>query len=785
MKEMNKTIIVYDIETFVNLFTFTSYDVNTKEYKSFIIWKNQNDINEFISYLNTVDGMIGYNNIGFDYPVVHYILKNSDNFLKYSGEKLASLIYKQAQRTIEMEWPMVKDPFIPQLDLFSIWHFNSKANLVSLKKLEIAMKYNNVQDIPYHHSKEVETEDQIIEILDYNKNDVDATYEFYLLSTDKIELRKDLYRKYKINCLNYSDSKIGEEVMLKLYCDYTNHNIDTVRKLRTRRTKFRFIDCIPEYINFKTDEFNGLLNYLKTIEVTELKDSFKYEFEYDKELFYYGTGGLHQATKEGIYEANENVNITDFDVTGLYPSLIVNNNIYPGHLGNGFCKLFAEMIKIRNEAKKSGDKITANSLKLSNNSCFGKFNSEYSWLFDSLAALRTTLAGQLSLSMLIEMLYLSVPDIKMIQSNTDGATAIYNREYENIFYDTCKEWEILTKLNLEYAEYSKVVIRDVNNYISISKDGKIKRKGLFKLHDEMRADGEWQKGFNSEIVPLALSKFYIEGIPVEETIRNSNDIYSFCKSFNVRGYFFSETLEKDDNGNEINLTPQQKNVRYYISNDGVIFRKRSKPLKPKWKKETSEMTEHEHNIIHELDKSIEEKINYAISNNEIEERSQAKLIISIPDIKYKILNKYISYLSGSYKVSNVELIKTESITDIDVKMDWRIIDIESNSLVTIFNKFEHKDMMEYNINYDYYINECKKITETINHNLEKEKQLQKELKERDKKEREAIKYIEQCVNKLPTERIYKQYRKEWMDDVFSPIVEFKKSPNRKHKDETL
>jgi hypothetical protein len=89
--------------------------------------------------------------------------------------------------------------------------------MTGLKKLEIAMGFPNVEDMPYHHSEEIKTQDQVDKILSYNLNDVNATYEFYLKSLDKIELRKTLNSKYTLACLNYSDSKIGEELVLKLY----------------------------------------------------------------------------------------------------------------------------------------------------------------------------------------------------------------------------------------------------------------------------------------------------------------------------------------------------------------------------------------------------------------------------------------------------------------------------------------------------------------------------------------------------------------------------------------
>ena len=57
-----------------------------------------------------------------------------------------------------------------------------------------------------------------------------ATYEFYKVTTgntdhplykgnNQIELRQDIEEEFGIPCLNYSDSKIGDEMIKKYYCE--------------------------------------------------------------------------------------------------------------------------------------------------------------------------------------------------------------------------------------------------------------------------------------------------------------------------------------------------------------------------------------------------------------------------------------------------------------------------------------------------------------------------------------------------------------------------------------
>lgn len=669
---LNK-VYVYDIETLSNCFTYTALDKDSDELIQFVIWKNRNDIIPFLQHLTLCRGMIGFNNINFDYPVIHYIIQERNKLVQMDGDKIAKLIYKKAQSIISQEYSAIKDEdvFVPQLDLFRIWHYDNKARMTSLKKLEIALNFPNVQDMPYSHEHKVTKESEIQEILDYNLNDVEATKLFYTKTLDKLELRKGLMKKYGLNCLNYPDSKIGEQLMLKLYCQATNQSEEVIKRKRTNRTLFKFSQCIPPYIKFSTPEFNELLKYLKSIEVTELKESFKYSFEYKGFVFDLGTGGIHGCVKAGVYQSTDNQIIIDADVASLYPSLAITLNLYPEHLGSEFAEIYEKgIVAPRLEAKKNGDKVMADGFKLSANSVYGKSNSEYSFLCDPLYTLKTTLGGQLALCMLSEMLMIRVPNLTMLQINTDGLTVSIPMEHRRLYWDICREWEEKTKLILEYVAYSQMIIRDVNNYIAVAqKTGKVKYKGTFKPNHEMIKDGEYHKSLSQGIVSLAVADYFMKGIPVETTIKENKDIYLFCKTFNATHGWKCETVDSQGN-----IETQQKTNRYYISTNGRTFRK----LK-----------------------------------------------------------------------------------------DERVIEIEAGgTLVTIFNKFEEKPFEEYNINYDYYINECFKIIHKIDGTEERLEQERKEAREKAKREKEYENYKKYCLDKVPTNRQRDLYSKQWLIEKY-------------------
>ena len=138
--------------------------------------------------------------------------------------------------------------------------------------------------------------------------------------------------------------------------------------------------------------------------IKKLKQEFEHTILYNNIILYYGSGGLHACIEPGIYESTDEDIIIDCDVSSLYPSIAVINNMYPEHLGIEFCKVYEGILNDRLIAKKAGNMVLSDGYKLSLNSVYGKSNDEYSFLMDPLYTVKTTINGQLLISMLIEQL---------------------------------------------------------------------------------------------------------------------------------------------------------------------------------------------------------------------------------------------------------------------------------------------------------------------------------------------------------------------------------------------
>lgn len=579
---------VMDIETIKGLFTYTGFDVNTKKVTQFIIHESKNEVVELVAHIKFLKGMIGFNSLNFDYPVLHFIARELENSssANYTNGEWIKIIYDKAQEIIHQQnqGDFTRPVAIPekywmnqQLDLFKLWHYNNKARSTSLKSLEISMNLSNVMDMPIDHTQENISEEDIISVLEYNLYDVKATYEFYLKSFEKIELRKSLKKQYSINCMNWSDSRIGEELILKMYCDATNTSPWDIKPLRTRRDSIALKECILPYVKFRTPEFSKLLDTFKSKTITTTKGAIEESVIYKGFKYDYGTGGIHGCIKSGVYEADENYLIIDADVGSLYPSLAIKNNFYIEHLGLKFSQVYANIINLRMKAKKEGNTTLSDGFKLAANSVYGKSNDENSFLYDPKFTMCITLNGQLLLSLLVENILLEISDITVLQINTDGVTVKIHKDQVALYYSICEMWENLTKLTLEYVEYSKMVIGDVNNYLAVTTKGKVKNKGRFEVDKVVGSEPAYHKDNSFKIVPYALQEFFTKGIPVETTIRNHKVILDFCgrQKFTRESHGETTGISYDQLGNPYNrIEKQQKNVRYYIRNRGRTFVKR-------------------------------------------------------------------------------------------------------------------------------------------------------------------------------------------------------------------
>lgn len=189
-------------------------------------------------------------------------------------------------------------------------------------------------------------------------------------------------------------------------------------------------------------------------------------------------------------------------------------------------EVFEKVLDTRLKAKADGDKTTSNALKLVVNTTYGASLDKYNHLYDPLMGRSVCITGQLFLLELANHLYKDIPDLEVVQLNTDGMMVEFDDTYIKQVQEIIKEWEGRTGFELEEDCIAQIAQKDVNNYIEVQTNGAIKTKGAYFSRGIAKA-GQFNINNNAIAVAKAIQEYLINGTPVEETIANNNDIFDY------------------------------------------------------------------------------------------------------------------------------------------------------------------------------------------------------------------------------------------------------------------
>ena len=629
--DLNK-LEVYDIEIFANVFTIYIGNAGTRQCKGYEISDRKDQRKAMINHLRKIakkkHWMVGFNNLFFDYSVLHYILENQNCRVQD--------IYQKAQAVIEAEGDDVwkhtiraNNHLIRQLDLYKIHHFDNNARRTSLKILEFNMLSDNIEDLPYEPGSTLSS-DQIDKLLKYNKHDLLQTFLFLKHSMKQINFREELTEKYDRNFMNHNDTKIGKDYFIMRMEEASPgscYDLSSRKVQQTRRKNIPLKDCIFDYIKFDRPEFKAVRKWLAKQTIKKTKGVFNDILEHElgdlaqycemktkqkklskeptekqvarykeknpscwieertlsnKKVSHYlcwnvaenlncvvdglrydfGTGGLHAATPNTIYEKCDDYVIGSWDVKSYYPNMAISNMVYPQHLGEVFCEIYKDVYDQRiSYAKGTVENLM---LKLALNGVYGDSNNQFSPFYDPKYTMTITIGGQLSLCMLAEKL-LEIPTLRVIMVNTDGLEFIVHPDHEEKASEVCKEWEKITKLELEGDRYHKLCIRDCNSYIGVFESGEIKRKGAYAYVRPQEEDAElgWHQNHSMIVVAKAAEAHLLGEEGIEYFIENHRNKWDFMLRTKVPRSSRLVITDEDDDERLV-----QNTTRYYISEEG-------------------------------------------------------------------------------------------------------------------------------------------------------------------------------------------------------------------------
>ena len=524
--------LVCDIEEFQNYFlaAFMSMETGKVALVEFHDEISEHDKAKLHWLLHNFQ-IVTFNGIAFDVPLLALALDG----------KTCAEIYHAAGMLIYQEikpWQVLKSFKVEPLELDHIDLIEVCPLQASLKIYGGRLHAPKMQDLPFPHDQPLSDSQKAI-IRHYCVNDLVTTAFVNVALVDQLNIRKEMSAKYGTDLRSKSDAQIAEAVI--------KGELEKLNGFEPRRPEIEpgtsYMYHVPKFIKYKTSRLMEMLELVRrarfviadsgSVDMPPELDGL--EIAIGRGIYRLGIGGLHSSEKCICHKADEQFKIVDRDVTSYYPSIILNQMLYPIHLGYDFLNVYQSLVTRRVLAKKSKNKVEADMLKIVINGSFGKFGSKWSALYAPDLMIQVTLTGQLALLMMIEALELA--GVSVCSANTDGVVMRYPRVMEEQVAKVVREWEEATDFVTEETEYAALYSRDVNNYIATKPDGKAKTKGAYFIpwSEPGMEIFRFHKNPANIISIEAAIAYLTKGTPVADTVWNCRDLRKFLAVRKVKG----------------------------------------------------------------------------------------------------------------------------------------------------------------------------------------------------------------------------------------------------------
>lgn len=568
-----KIVYVYDIEVFQNIFHCSVKNTETNDIYKFEISERKNQLRELVKFFKQVDKYItwgdyyttniniptniifcGYNNLHYDNPIINYIIEYEDKLMQYNIPTICSSIFNLSKTiTASSEdnidaWKHWKyQIWFDTFDILTMLYSNKLR--VGLKEIQVTMQYPNVQEFVCDWTKPLPLED-FDSMIDYNINDIESTSELLNRCKKDVDLRIAIEDEYGVRVLSKDGVNIGMKILTQKYLEKTGLTWWDIKDLRSPMSVIPLKDVILPFIKYDSPILQRVLDDMKNQIVSPGRKGYENKFVFNNLRYSVGVGGIHSVNSPEIIIPRDDEMLIDIDVASLYPSMLIEYEFYPKHLGKEFLEVYKQIKDERIEAKHNGDKVKNETLKLALNGLSGNLQNEHNFCYSPFAVMQIRINGQLLLLMLAEKL--TQIGCRIVQANTDGLFVLLKKDVYSKVNSICREWEQLTKLTLEEDRFKAMYQYAINDYFAITEDNKVKEKGMFITAVKLG------KGLTPKIIPKAIISFFKDGIPVEDTIKNCTDIRDFLMSEKTGKQWRVEYMNEE----------QQRTNRFYASTNG-------------------------------------------------------------------------------------------------------------------------------------------------------------------------------------------------------------------------
>jgi DNA polymerase elongation subunit (family B) len=554
---INKERLLFDIETYQNYFLASFRSAETGKVVYFEMTDEMPLDIEKLKWIMENFTTVGFNSLSYDLTVTAIALQGYNNLqLKNASDMLIRDQMRPVEVLRKYKTKLGKYDHIDLIEVAPLF--------ASLKIYGARVHTPRLEDLPFEPDT-ILTPQQMDIVRWYNiEADLVSTGFLHHTLQEHLELRYSMSNEEGVDLRSKSDAQIAEAVFAAEYLRATGSKAQRVEI--PVGTEYRYFT--PHFIQFQTPLMQRALKIIQntTFVVGEdgsiqLPPSVKnLMLEINKSVYRLGIGGLHSTEKQQAVVEDEEYILRDKDVTSFYPFIILNQGLYPKHLGPIFLQIYREIVMRRVAAKARGDKVIADSLKIVINGSYGKFGSKYSVLYSPDLIIQTTLTGQLSLLMLIERLELA--GIQVVSANTDGIVIHCKRTMQEQMDAIVKQWELDVAFQTEETIYKGLYSRDVNNYIAVKEDCSVKTKGAYAnpWNDSKNPAMRLHKNPVTTVCIDAVCDFLTTGKPIAEHIHGCRDIRKFVVVRSVTG----GAVKVWD---ETNTEFLGKSIRWYYAND--------------------------------------------------------------------------------------------------------------------------------------------------------------------------------------------------------------------------
>lgn len=538
MKINDKIIICFRVLVFSNLTLVYTKNTETNKICYHYVTNNHND-KDIIAYIFGSNKskkylFIGYGCQGFDNKIITYIFNN-----RYREITCSDIYYFSK----ELEKDESKSIFF-SIDLKNIFLSEKLRLSFSQMAYQLNMSLN-----PYQDSEAV-LEDLI------NENEINIIEKVLELCKNKIDIRFNLFDKYRIYAFNVDDTLLGIRYITNRYLEKTKENFDKFISGRTQIQLFKikeFVKCseLPQILVLR--QFIEKANELIINPQDSGKKAWNEELFLENIKLSVGSGGVRSINTPKSYICKNNEVIIKYDFTSMFPTTMCNLSLFPRHLSQDFRNLYRNIKDKRIKAKIEGNKEKSDFLKIVLNSAIGLMNSDWSYMYDPAMFSSIRIQAMYTTLILLDKLILLCKEI--IQVNIDGIILLANLEQKRNLDIIIDDFQKKYNMIIETETFTKMFQYSVNDYLAVKDNGEEISKGLFSY-------SEYAKSLRPKVVVDCIKQNLLHNVPIKDFINKAKDNpKDFLLSTNVSNQFIIKYGDR----------VLRNSVRYYYSISGNSY----------------------------------------------------------------------------------------------------------------------------------------------------------------------------------------------------------------------